>query len=70
MKVMIDGKNVKCNSEVRVIHETTIWHGCKETEAELHMIISDEGMITDLVIDGEAEKTGWSMIEDIAEECH
>lgn len=73
MIVMIDGKKVKCKNDIRIIHETTInngWTGDEDLECELHTIINNEGMITDLNVDGTVTKSGWKTIDDLVEECH
>ena len=73
MIVMIDGKKHKCKSEVRIIYPTVVnsgWTGDEDVDAELHLTASNEGVVTDLYVEGTVTGSGWKMVADIVEECH
>jgi hypothetical protein len=64
MKVMIDGEEVKCLNDVKVIYEDI-----NEEGEELHVTLNGEGMVTDVTPDGSrVTKTYWAEPWHIADE--
>ena len=63
MKVFIEGKLVSFGNDVKII----ISVGETEDEYELHLTITSEGIVKDLVSDGEVMKTAFDLHENIAE---
>ena len=81
MKVIIDGKEVPCQNDVKVIYEDEIIDAeygyangypldPKVTRGELHITLNCEGMVADTIHDGEQYKSTWEDIEDIIERTH
>jgi len=52
MKILIDGKEVKFENDVKVI-----WEDTPDAEQELHMCATYEGIILDVIESGEVERT-------------
>ena len=74
MKVIIDGNEVECLNDVKVIYEDEMI-GMNDREQEcfgqLHVTMTCEGMIADLIEDGsdEVDRTmAWETL-DIIERC-
>ena len=57
MKVLIDGKEVVCHNDVKVIYEDLVTFGeDAETEyVDLHLTLTHEGEITDVLLKGEID---------------
>lgn len=54
MKVLIDGKEVECLNDVKVI-----WDNCPEDDMELHMAVTYEGIILDkFTVQNDSDETG------------
>jgi hypothetical protein len=79
MKVLIDGIEVKCENEVKVIYEDEIIGfdkklGGRGIEGELHVTLTDEGMFAD-TFEKNAGTTFistsmWKSLNDIIAETH
>lgn len=54
MKVLIDGKEVTVLNDVKIIVENFDWYGNK---SELHLTLTSEGLITDVVREDEEDQT-------------
>lgn len=54
MKVLIDGKEVKALTDVKIIIENFDWYG---NEAELQLTLTSEGLITDVVREDKEDQT-------------
>jgi len=68
MKVLIDGKEVECLNDVKVIYDDILVN--KEgTEGELHVILNCEGMVTDLFFDDEIVATMSRLAAELADDC-
>lgn len=75
MKVLIDGKQVECLNDVKIIHENQLlgvekW---KAITGDLIITHNSAGMWADTIRDGttsEVYKTTWKDVEDIIEETH
>jgi len=66
MKVLIDGEEVECLNNVKVIYEEG-----DENHEELHVTLNNEGQVLDVVDEeGRVEKTYWALVSHLAEECH
>jgi hypothetical protein len=66
MKVLIDGEEVECLNNVKVIYEEG-----DENGDELHVTLNGEGQVLDVVDPkGGVRKTYWALISHLAEECH
>jgi len=67
MIVLVDGKEIECNNDVKVIHEDPM-----SPDRELHITLTHEGMIAD-VIDADYDvsiiTTSLELL-DIHEMCH
>lgn len=59
MKVLIDGKEVKCQNDVKIIHDIE--------GDELHVTCTHEGVVTDVVSGGEVIGTSSIEAKDIYE---
>ena len=64
MQVLIDGKEVECKNDIRVMYDGVIFgmdDDGNDEEGELHVILNCEGMVLDLISeceDGDAEVVG------------
>jgi len=68
MKVLIDGQEVECLNDVKVIYEEI-----DEENNQLHITCNSEGMVTDVLDEcgSRVEKTFWGEPWHIAEDiCH
>ncbi len=73
MKVLIDGKEVECLNDVKIIHENQLIDvkpSGKEVYGNLEITLTSEGMIADVWRRKKVEKTMWKELEDIMEETH
>jgi len=64
MKVLIDGKEVKCLNDIKVIYDGVVFgmnDDDLDLEGELHVALNCEGIVADLISvceDGDAEVIG------------
>jgi hypothetical protein len=69
MKVLIDGKEVECLNDVKVI-----WDDTPDENMELHMAATSEGVILDVYgtddNGGTCERTASLLTDDLGEICH
>jgi len=65
MKLLVDGKEVECD-DVRVIHEDQLLDE-NGNEGEVHIQCTHEGIIVDVVEDGEVTKTMCQEVCDLVE---
>ena len=81
MKVLIDGKEVTCNNDVKIIYDDETLGfdkdlGGKIIAGQLHVTLTHEGMIADTFtlnagnMSLEPYKTMWWTANDIIEETH
>ena len=77
MKVLIDGKEVVCNNDVKVIFDTgeyldegDLGEGMQDVEVEPHLTVNHEGVIVDNIKEGQVFTTSWRTIQELVEECH
>ena len=71
MKVLIDGKEVECLNDVKIIYENEpIVRSMGEAYGNLEVTLNSEGMIADTWFDGNVISSMWKTKEDIIEETH
>jgi hypothetical protein len=73
MKVFIDGKQVKCLNDVKVVHEDELLDVLPSGEnvyGSLEITLNSEGMIADTYYGRKIHGTMWKDLEDIIEETH
>jgi len=71
MKVFIDGEQVECNNDVKIIYENRIIDD--PNIGELHITLNHEGMIADSFENDNMHrsyKSMWKDLDDIIEETH
>jgi hypothetical protein len=68
MKVFIDGKQVKCLNDVKVVHEDVT--SGENVYDSLEITLNSEGMIADTWKKNTIHRTMWKDLEDIIEETH
>jgi predicted RNA-binding protein with PIN domain len=75
MKVFIDGVEVECHNDVKVVYENReidLVFGQGAKSCDLHVTLTNEGMIADTFIEGEGESftTMSQEVQDIIDETH
>jgi hypothetical protein len=75
MKVMIDGREIQALNDVCVIYEDQLLGMSdrnQEVYGQLHVKLTSEGMIADVIEDGsdEVDRSMWQETTDIVELCH
>jgi hypothetical protein len=77
MKVLIDGKEVKCENDVCVIYEDQVLELRKKNKGkdvwgQVHVKLNSEGLIVDTVKNNCKEffKSFWAMVDDLVEMTH
>ena len=71
MKVFIDGKQVECNNDVKIIYEGKDIGHDEMVSGELHLTITNEALIADTFKDnGKMYLTMWEDLADIIEKTH
>jgi hypothetical protein len=73
MKVLIDGKEVEVQNDIKVIYDEIIFgmdDDGKDIEGELHVLLNCEGMVTDLFVDdNELVATMSRTAGELADDC-
>ena len=73
MKILIDGKEVKFEDNVKIIYEDEFigMAGDAEIYGQLHVTMTSEGLIADVIEDGSADvdRTLAWQTEDLIEAC-
>jgi hypothetical protein len=64
MKVYIDGESVKIQNDVRIVYDIIE----NDQEAELHVIATSEGLIYDVINNGEVIATMCSLAQDLVDD--
>ncbi len=67
MTVLIDGKEVKVTNDVKIIYSD---FDAEAPNVELHLTVTYEGLITDVIEAGEVLATASDMAQDLAERTH
>jgi len=73
MKVLIDGHEVDCINDVKIIYEGPFLMELdgNSVDAELHVCCNYYGITTDVVnLEGEVETSAWHLTSDLAEMTH
>ena len=74
MKVIIDDKEIEVEHNITVIHDDQIYldGDGDEQDCETHLILTDEGLVVDIVDHnkGEVVASSWHMVSDLMEQCH
>jgi len=70
MKVFIDGKEVKCNSNIEVVYESQVVDPNTQREGDLHIQLSKEGMLVVTYFVNDPYKSMWKDLDDVVAECH
>ena len=71
MKVLIDGKEIECD-DVCVIHEDQIIDVSdldEEVTGQVHIKCTSEGIIVDVIEEGEVTQSMWQTVDDLVEMC-
>lgn len=70
MIVLIDGVEVKCNNDIKIIYENEAINEDDGSPAgDVHLTITNEGLITDIFEKGEVTMTSSTPLEDLIECC-
>lgn len=75
MKVLIDGKEVKCLNDVKIIHKNQLVdvdRNGNDVMGDLHITLTHEGMVADTFNKRQnfVSKSTWKTLDDIIEETH
>ena len=75
MKILVDGKEVPCQNDVKIIYEdelVDVLPSGVDVYSDLHVTLNCEGLVADVISKGEQEssRSMWKDIEDIIEETH
>jgi hypothetical protein len=70
MKCFIDGKEIAVGNDIKVIYERNYVTNENDTEvfADLHLTLTNEGLITDVVIGDDIVATNSELAEDMVGE--
>jgi len=78
MKVLIDGKEIQVQNDVRIIYEgvplpeADLEEPCPERDTgELQVVLNCEGLVVDTFVEGEhTGQTGYMLVDDLVELAH
>jgi len=78
MILMVDGKRVEVQNDVRIIYagvllpESDLEESCPERDTgELQVVLNCEGLVVDAFVEGEhTGQTGYMLVDDLVELAH